>query len=240
MEFWQRRVKKTIFTLATDDWMEANKELVGITHPLIKAWAHKIGADFYIIRERKFPEWPPTYEKLQIFELAQQMQNDWNIYIDSDALIKPDLYDLTSILPRDTICHHGHDFASIRWRFDRFFLRDGRHWGTGNWFSIASDLCIELWKPVADLTLSQCIANIFPTSEELQSGVISPEHLIDDYVLSRNIAKYGLKAIDVRGMLPRFGPQFEGGGDYFFHQYIVNGEAKLKQVKEVLLRWGYK
>lgn len=147
---WQKQPKKTIFTVRVDNYAP---EICELTYPLIKAWAHKIGAQFHVIRERKFPDWPPVYEKLQIYQIAQDMQNDWNIYLDSDALVHPDTFDITEHLSRDTVCHNGNDMAGCRWRYDRFFQRDGRHIGSCNWLAIASDLCIELWKPLDDFNL---------------------------------------------------------------------------------------
>ena len=43
--------------------------------------------------------------------------------------------------------------------------------------------------------------------------VITPEHLIDDYALSRNIAKYGLKFKTV----PQIMQEINGGGNYLWH-----------------------
>lgn len=229
---WQKQVKKTIFTLVVDNYAPEIREL---TFPLLKAYADKIGADFYVITERKFPDWPPVYEKLQIYELGQQMQNDWNIYIDADALIHPDLVDFTVVIPKDTVMHHGNDFAPIRWRYDRFFMRDGRHIGSGNWFTIGSDWCIELWKPLDDLTFEEAQKNIFPTVDEDQSGVVIGSHLIDDYTLSRNIAKYGLKFTTVRKLMPQFG--FPEGTPFFWHAYTIPIESKVEEMKKVLKGW---
>lgn len=229
---WQNKIKKAIFTLNIDNYAPAITEL---TYPLLKAYADKIGAQFVIINERKFPEWPVVYEKLQIYELAQLMENDWNIYIDSDALIHPDLADFTVVLPKDTVAHHGADFATLRWKYDRFFRRDNRHIGSGNWFTIASDWCIELWRPLDDLTLEEAKQNIFPTVDERVSGVIDSEHLIDDYTLSRNIAKYGLKFTSIRKLMEPFG--FPGGGPFFWHQYLIPIEAKVEQMKKQLKAW---
>ncbi len=186
---WQKNLKKTIFTLNVDGY---SPEITELTYPLMKRYADKIGADFYTIKERKFPGFPSVYEKLQIYELAQKMENDWNIYIDSDALVHPDMMDVTNHLPKDTVLHNGVDLASNRWKYDRYFMRDGRNIGSCNWFTIASDWCVELWKPLDDLTFEEAIANISPIVNELNT-VITAEHLIDDYALSRNIAKYGLK-----------------------------------------------
>jgi arginyl-tRNA--protein-N-Asp/Glu arginylyltransferase len=228
---WQKKIKKTVFTLNVDNYAP---EITELTYPLIKRYADKIGADFYTIKKRKFPKFPPVYEKLQIYELAQEMENDWNIYIDSDALVHPDMMDVTNHIPKDTVLHNGMDLASNRWKYDRFFLRDGRNIGSCNWFTIASDWCIELWKPLDDLTLEEAVANISPIVSELNT-VIKAEHLIDDYVLSRNIAKCGLKFVTLINLLSRLGrPQ----DDYLWHRYTISIEEKIVQMKETLKRWN--
>lgn len=228
---WQNRVKKTIFTLNVNNY---SPEMTAFTYPLIQAYAKKIGADFHIITERKFPEWPITYEKLQIYELAQQMENDWNLYVDSDALVHPDTPDLTLLLPRDTVAHHRCDYAPTRWKTDRFFHRDGRHISSGNWLAVASDLCIELWKPVDDMTPAEAVANIQPSVIERTGGIVNAPHLIDDYILSRNIAKYGLKYVNIVDVL---GKAYKEGGGFFYHHYLLPIEEKIEQVCRVLEKW---
>lgn len=240
-----RRDKKTVFTLNVDGYAP---EITALTYPLIEAYAKKIGADFHIINERKFPEWPVTYEKLQIYQLAQEMENDWNIYIDSDALVHPDTQDLTLLLPRDTIAHFGHDHAPTRWRSDRFFKRDGRNFGSGNWLTVASDLCVDLWRPLDDLTLEEALDNIYPTVFEQRSGVVNRAHLIDDYVLSRNIAKFGLKATTFREIFIGMGhvevKDAQGritkaaGGHFFYHHYLFPADQKVIEMKKVLRAWN--
>jgi len=230
---WGKKVKKTIFTLNVDDYAP---EITALTYPLIEAYADKIGADFHIIEERKFPEWPVTYEKLQIYELAQEMGNDWNIYIDSDALVHPDTQDITLLLPKDTVAHFMTDYAPTRWRSDRFFQRDGRNIGSGNWLSVASDLCVELWHPLDDLTPDEAVANIFPTTFEQRSGVVNRAHLIDDYALSRNIAKYGLKVATFRQLFEKLG--YEKGGSFFYHHYLFPIEQKVTEMRKVLRVWN--
>jgi hypothetical protein len=227
---WEKKTKKTIFTLAVNDYAPEIREL---TYPLLKRYADKIGADFYTITERKWPQAPPVYEKLQIYQLAQEMQNDWNIYIDSDTLIHPDFMDITNHIPRDTVAHNGCDTADNRWRYDRFFYRDGRHIGSCNWFTVASDWCIELWKPLDDITLEEAYAHINPTVNELNT-VITPDHLIDDYTLSRNIAKYGLKFITFRDILARLGYPNPG---FLWHLYTIPIEHKVVLMKNVLNEW---
>lgn len=228
--YWQKPIKKTIYTLNVDNY---NPEICKLTYPLMYEYAKKIGADFYIIKDRKFKDFPITYEKLQIYELAQKHENDWNIYIDSDALVHPDMPDVTELINKDTIMHNGVDFAPIRWRYDKYFQRDGRHIGSCNWFAVASDLCLDLWKPFDDLTANEAIRNIFPIHDELASG-ITPDHLIDDYALSRNIAKFGLKAVTLLATLDKYAT----GVDCLWHEYQLTENEKIINMKKVLEHWG--
>jgi len=227
---WQKPVKKMLYLLNIGNFAP---EVTTLTYPLIFKYAEKIEADIHVITERKFPDYPVTYEKLQIFELAQQHNNDWNIYLDSDALVHPDMFDITNHLSKDTVMHNGKDMASNRWTYDRFFLRDGRNIGSCNWFTVASDWCIELWKPIVDLTCEQMIKNIHPVNSEITT-IITPDHLIDDYVLSRNIAQYGLKFTTFIDMLIALG---QPGGAYFWHVYTISIEKKVEEIKAKMLEW---
>lgn len=223
-------MKKTLFTLNVDGY---SPEITDMTYPLLKYYANKIGADFYVISERKYRDWPVTYEKLQIYDLAQEMKNDWNIYIDSDAIIHPETLDWTVFLNKDTVAHNGNDFANIRWRYDKYFLRDGRHFGSCNWITIASDWCIDLWKPIDDMTPQEVISNIFPVVEELNT-VITPEHLVDDYVLSRNIAKFGLKTKIFNDIIKDIGMK---DANFHWHLYTDPTAVKVQKMKELLNAW---
>lgn len=223
-------VKKTIFTLNIDNYAP---EITRMTYPLLKRFADKCDADFVVICNRRWPHMPVTFEKLQIFYLGQEMGNDWNIFFDGDALVHPDTFDPTEHLHKDTVMHNGCDMAGNRWKYDRFFRRDGRHIGSGNWFTVASDWCIDLWNPLDDLSLDEALANIQPTWFE-QSRGITKEHLIDDYTLSRNIAKFGLKFKTHLDLLRSINRTAD---EYFWHAYTISEEEKVKQMKEVLKRW---
>ena len=219
-----------IYTLNVNDYAP---EILELTRPLLAAYADKIGADIYQITERKWPEYEPVYEKLQIYELAQQFNADWNIYIDSDALIHPDFFDVTLLLNKDTVCHNGTDFAAHRWKYDRFFQRDGRNVGSCNWFTVASDWCIDLWRPIDDLTPSEATAKIYPTTGEIVGGT-TPGHLIDDYALSRNFAIYGLKTQTIINLCKQIGYEHNF---FLFHLYNVPIEEKVAKMKQVLKGW---
>lgn len=226
------RLKKTIFTLNIND--EYSKDITDITYPYIKKYAHKIGADFYVIKERKFPEWYITYEKMQIYELGKEMKNDWNIYVDCDALIHPDIFDITTQMSKDTVAHSAMDMASLRWRYDEYFLRDGRNIGSCNWLTIASDWCIDLWRPLDDLTPDEAANNIFPTKSESDNGV-TPRSLIDDYVLSRNIAKFGLKFVMFKDFFAKYDMDYLS---FLYHNYAMPVEEKVVRLIDRKKSWG--
>jgi hypothetical protein len=224
-------MRKTVFTLTVDGY---SPEITRRSHPLLQHYARKIGADFHVIRDRKWPTLPVVYEKLQIFELGRGY--DWILYIDSDALVNPDLFDLTEHVPQDTVLHYGADFAGNRWTYDRFFRRDGRNIGSGNWFTMASGWCIELWEPLHmyDITPAEAIAAIHPIRCELSAG-LKPEHFLDDYVVGRNIAKYGLKFTTYQDVLKRLGRENDA---YLWHQCTIPVDQKIKDMDVVLRAWG--
>jgi len=226
---WQKNLKKTIFTLNIGNYAP---EITDLTYPFLKNYASKIGAKLTIINERKFPEYPLMYEKLQIYELGKD--NDWNIYVDSDCLIHPDLFDITEILAEDTVMTYGADFAGGRFRYDNYFRRDGRHIATGNFLTVASHLCRDIWEPPSDLTLEEAIRNITMTPLEASLGH-QPGYGIDDYVISRNIAKYGLKFNTFAEILNQI---HKPNAEFFFHDHLVTEAEKLKLIKKKLKQWS--
>lgn len=206
-------MKKCLYTLNIGNYLP---EISAITLPLMERYAKKIGASFHIIMDRKFPKYPIVYEKFQIFELAQKQENDWNIFFDLDSLLHPDFWDLTVALSKDTTCSgYTSDFTPQRFKPDKYFLRDGRFIGKGNWFGIASNWCLDYWHPLEDLTLDEAVKNITPTQDEVNNG-IERAHLIDDYTVSRNIAKYGLK----HTLLSEIEKSRGIGSGYVWHTYV--------------------
>jgi hypothetical protein len=222
--------RKTLYTLNVDDYAP---DICALTHPLLKRYASKIGAEFFVITERKSPTLPPVIEKLQIYDIARQRGDDWIIFFDSDALVHPDMPDVTEICPFDTIMHNATDYASCRFVYDDYFRRDGRHIGSGNWFTVASRWCLDLWHPLTDLTFEEAVARIKPTFAEGRAD-IKPDHLIDDFILSRNIARFGLKAITFRRVVAELG-QLDSA--YLWHQYLMTTEQKLLGMEAVLNAW---
>lgn len=248
-------MKKTVFLLNIGNYAP---EITALTYPLIRRWAKKIGAGIHIISERKFPGWDLDYEKLQIYDLGRDMGNDWNIYLDSDALIHPETPDWTEYLGRETVAHNGTDFASIRWQYDDYFRRDGRNIGSCNWNTIASSWCLDLWRPLDDLTPEQAYERIFPTVNEtcafefkldkegqperdgkgqyiqFPKAVVKGEHLVSDYALSRNIARFGLKVTTLNEVSKKLA--FDQS-EWYWHDYTHTIEQKYRMMRDVLVRW---
>jgi hypothetical protein len=227
--------KKTVYTLSVNDYAP---NITKLTFPLLKRWAKKIGADFHVIDKRVFDKkYPPVYEKFQIFELAKQHKNDWNIFFDADTLMHPDFWDITEVITKDITVSNGTDFSPIRFKPDKYFRRDGRFIGKGNWCMIASDWCTDIWEPLDeknDITLEQAVEHIVPTAQE-SGTVVERSHLIDDFVVSRNIAKYGLKHVLIRDLEKARGVTETG---LLWHEYRVPNDQKEIYMKRQLMGWA--
>ena len=227
-------LKKTIYTLRVNDYAP---EICSLTMPLMQAYADKIGADLVVLTERKRPDWPITIEKFQVAEQAKLRGDDWSIFIDADTLINPEFFDPTELMKKDTVAHNGKDMNLVRWKPDNYFRRDGRWWGSCTWLVIASDWTVEdLWQFPTE-SPEKTFDQISITVEEHNSGQCHREHLIDDYTLSRNIARYGLKATTVLELLGQQGwktPEGRNFNPYLWHIYTRTWEEKLKRMITVL------
>jgi hypothetical protein len=224
-------MSKAVFLLNINDYAPKLRE---ITYPLFRFYAHKIGAEIVEITKRRYPDWPIPYEKMQIYDLAREGGFEWNIYFDSDIIVSPETPDWTIYIPKDTVAQNGHDISSVRHRYDQYFLRDNRNIGTCGWCTIASEWCLDLWHPCEDLTPAEVIDRCTLTIEEMNSNVMDIGHLADDYVMSRNVARYGLKYVRITDICDKlFGP----GAALMWHQYTIPAEQKVQEALEVLDRW---
>lgn len=227
-------MKKTLYTLCVNNYAP---EIQALTFPLLKHYAAKINADFQVITERKYPEMPVTFEKFQVGEMALERGDDWAIFFDADTLIDPEMFDITNHIPMDTVFHNGKDFNGIRWTWDNYMRRDGRGIGSCTWCVGASAWTVEdLWmKPT--IPLNEILGNIHITVGEHNSGNCHTEHLIDDYLLSRNIARFGLgfKTIsEVCWDLGVRGPNGTQISPWLWHLYTIPNDVKVKRMLGVL------
>jgi hypothetical protein len=173
-------MKKVIYVVLIND--HYLPELRKITIPNIQQYAHRIGADFQLITERKYPDWPITYEKIQIYELGKD--NDWNICIDADTLISPKFRDVTTQYGRDVVSFNFAYDANAFLKPDIYFARDGRNVGVAANFIVSSNWTHDLWTPL-DIDVTEAKTRV------------TRSHIVDEYCLSRNLARYGLKYLGI-------------------------------------------
>lgn len=175
-------MSKIVWVLRIGDY---RPDLCRFTIPTIRAWAAKIGAEYREITHRMFNDrLPITYEKLQIHPLG--MHAKWNILVDADVMIHPEMPDPTQMFGPDTVLSsYGFD-ASKFFEMDKYFMRDGRNRGIAGGFVVTSHLTHDLWS-CSELSVEQLL-------ERSRRWFI-----LDEYVISRNLARYGLK---YSGVLP--------------------------------------
>ena len=190
-------MKKIIYTLD----INYDKGITDITMPTLKFWADKIGAKIKVIKTRKFPQYPITYEKFQMYEMAKKEHADWHIFVDADAYICNDFPDVVEYVPKTKVILFKGGFGGTRFKYDDYMRRYGKHLDVGSWFFALSDWTLDAFKPPhlqsGEPTVKQLIKNILPQTLELNGPVpVKPEHLIDDYMLCRNIPLNYLRRIE--------------------------------------------
>ena len=168
-------------------------ELFALTSPTIRSYAERNGYMINMITERKFPDYPINYEKMQVYEDGKDAEV--NILCDADMLIHPQFPDVTTFLQRDSIAFN--DNYNISWKYHvdriRYFMRDGRDVGIATNFVVSSDWTHDVWKP---LSLSQKDIEDLAKKENTDGGGVEGRgwgHYADEFALSYNMAKYGLK-----------------------------------------------
>lgn len=195
------RASKCVHVLATKDYAP---ELCAITIPTIRAYAERIGADFNLITERKFPDFPINYERLQIYEAGKGYE--WNFNIDADMVLGRNLPDITENAPKDhvRIVMHFNIAEYFNVENNIYFARDGRGAGIVDAFLLTSNWTHDIWRPLPG-TLKD-YTHVFREREPRR---------ISEYCISQNLAQYGLK--------------FAGAffrGDEIFHVGYTSGNAE--------------
>ncbi len=160
-------MKKEIFVVIVDNYFP---ELCKITVPALKKYADKINSKFTIIDERKFPTFPPTYEKLQIYELGKG--NDFNILLDCDMLIRKDMYDVTKF-GEEIRCMDDYNVGEL---FKDEIFKNRKALAT-NFISVPQKFH-QIWKPLTQ------------SFEEIRTN-LKREFIIDEYCVSKNLIELG-------------------------------------------------
>jgi hypothetical protein len=172
-------MKKIIHCVYINDYFP---ELWEMCLPTIKQYAHKTQSELNIITQRKFTDWHINYEKFQVYQDGKHA--DCNFLIDADVLIHPQFPDFsTGITLPHHIAFNDNYHASTKFHVDNniYFQRDGRDVGIASNAVISFKSTHEVWEPL----------NITPDEGRKITHVREGD--IDEYTLSLNMAKYGLK-----------------------------------------------
>jgi len=171
--------KRTVHVVNIDDFFP---ELFAITFPTVERWAQKIGARVNLITQRRWPDWPILTEKLQVW--YDGADSDWNVLLDADILVHPDTPDmLGTLVQRHQVGVKDSYNADQQLKMDQYFLRDQRRIGVSTCAVVTSRWCHDLWYPLP-LEMSR---------EQACAGILQERKIIDEYCVSRNMARYGLE-----------------------------------------------
>lgn len=137
--------KKCVHVMVLPGWQAS---LADVTLPHLKRYAEKIGADLQVISQRKFPDWPVSFEKHQVFDAGKDY--DWNVYFDVDVLVHPDFDDFTLRHPAEKVGNWWYQDVRGICEAERIdiFREDGRYYGVADCFVATSRRTHGLWTPL--------------------------------------------------------------------------------------------
>lgn len=203
-------MKKEVFVVDVDDYLP---ELTRRTLPSIERYAEKIGARFTVIRDRKWPEVSPTYEKMQVFERGRD--NDWNILLDLDMYIDEAMYDVTEMVPEGHVGVWMSYEPELTIKEDEYirFYEDDAIAATN--FVVTSSAQHRAWEPFEG-----------PLDEYLAR--MKRPFVLDEYCFGRNLKKYGYKQAGIA--LPG------AYGNLFIHCNVSTDDLSLQQALQMISR----
>jgi hypothetical protein len=73
------------------------KEYAAISHPTMMAYAARIGADFYVMSERQWPDRHIFFEKFQMYPIVLKYER--TLYLDGDVIVSPKAPDIFAAVP---------------------------------------------------------------------------------------------------------------------------------------------
>jgi hypothetical protein len=227
-------MKKLIAVLCTDEWQPAIRQY---TFPLFKHYAKKINADFLVINDRKFPpHYPLCYERFQLYEISKGY--DWIIQFDADVLLHPDTPDFTRHISKDTVVVSQPGLASMSYHMDEYFLRDRRDLGIGVFVTVTSDWTRDFWKPPEDLTPEEAMSKCTPKVMEWRERQLYNDHIVLDYIVSRNVAKFGLNVLSIQDLFDALVKKRYCHVDYIdgyiMHNASLQNHNKIKHIETYL------
>lgn len=177
------------------------KEITDLTFPYMKKYAKNINADFNIILERKYPQFPIPMEKFQLYDLS--MNYEWVIFLDADCLINPKTYNFTALFENDVVIVSQY-INNLNCKQPLFQTKN-----------IMGKYNIDIYYPFYFLAFHKSQNNVVKPwcnplqykqqvniTQGMKKNNIQQEWHLDEFLLAINIVKYGISTISVKDDLP--------------------------------------
>ena len=180
------------------------KEMTDITHPIMREYAKKIGADFIILDEKRTDS--THYRILKLYDLFNKY--DRIISMDSDVIITPDCPNLFEIVPENKIGTVFEDVYSRQRDRQIRMLKAQQKFGNINWTGGYINTGVAVF--------SKCHKELFAPNRELYMDLG-----YDDVYLGYWIVKLGFQFYVLN---PKFNymHHFDEGGTNRLYAYIIH------------------
>jgi len=190
-------MKKLLVTLNINDY---DKEITELTFPFMKEYAQNIGADFHIIKERKFLNLSVMLEKFQIYDISKDY--DWIIYLDSDCIINPKTKDLTSLVEKDRVLISGYVPPGHHFHYKNIEGKYNLQYYAPFYFLVFHKNSRDCVKPYKNVKQYRDYINLNSSHPEMiqymkiKSDIIDGDikmSMLDEFFLTLNLHKYNIK-----------------------------------------------
>ncbi len=195
-------MKKLLVTLNINDY---DKEITNLTFPFMKEYAKNIGADFHIIKERKFTDFPLMLEEFQMYEFAETY--DWIIFLDGDCLINPKGVDLTTLVEEDRVLIAKFNSPTHHYHPDNIEGKYNLKYYAPFFFLVFHKNCKDCVKPYQNPYDYYEYINLKSTHPEMETYMKIRTHLsekeikdtlIDEFLLTLNLHRYNIKTASLQ------------------------------------------
>jgi len=188
-----------VFTVCVNDY---HPEIASKTIPAMEAYAKKLDADFQVIKNRKYTDWPATYEKVQLYELGKDY--DCCILLDCDVYITPDMYDVRQIVPENAVGVWMVYDPSITVKEDNYLKLDGSDTILSTNFVVTRKEQHNLWTPL-DMSWEEAKVHL------------KRYFVVDEYCVGRNMKRfnYAVAGLCLPGAC----------NNLFYHMNITSGDS---------------
>ena len=199
-------MKKLLVTLNINDY---DKEITELTFPYMKEYAQNIGADFHIIKERKFPDFPLMLEEFQMYEFAETY--DWIIFLDGDCLINPKAVDLTTLVEEDRVLIQKYAYPNHHFYPENIKGKYNLKFYAPFFFLVFHKNSRDCVKPYQNPYDYYEYINLDSTHPEMKTYMNIRTHLsekeikgtlIDEFLLTLNLHRYNIKTASLQEDFP--------------------------------------